>query len=121
VLAVCGFDVRLCDSLIALEAAHIKWSQAGGPDTEPNGVALCSLHHKLFDRGAFTITDSLQLIVSERAHGSAGFEEWSLGFHGKQIRGPQRPSYNPEKEFAAWHFSEVFKSPSRYIQEEVVC
>ena len=53
--AVCGFDVRIGNTLVGLEAAHIKWHQAGGPDTEVNGVALCSLHHKLFDRGAFTV------------------------------------------------------------------
>lgn len=38
--AVCGFDVRLGSQSIALEAAHIKWHQAGGPDVETNGVAL---------------------------------------------------------------------------------
>ncbi len=42
---VCGFNVRIADSLVALEAAHIKWHQAGGPDMEYNGIALCSLHH----------------------------------------------------------------------------
>jgi hypothetical protein len=26
--------------VIALEAAHIKWFQAGGPDVEQNGLAL---------------------------------------------------------------------------------
>ena len=41
--AVCGFDVKLGDSPIALEASHIKWQRADGPDTEVNGLALCSL------------------------------------------------------------------------------
>jgi putative restriction endonuclease len=40
---------------LGLEAAHIKWFQAGGPDIEANGLAMCSLHHKLFDLGVFTI------------------------------------------------------------------
>src|SRR6185503_19127739 len=53
--AVCGFDVRLGGHALGLEAAHIQWHQAGGPDVEPNGLALCSLHHKAFDLGAFTI------------------------------------------------------------------
>jgi putative restriction endonuclease len=115
--AVCGFDVRLGDSLVALEAAHIKWYQAGGPDEEVNGVALCSLHHKLFDRGAFTLTDSMHLRVSERAHGSMGFAEWLLAFHGMQLRPPQRPTYYPEPTFIEWHVSEVFQGPPRYIAE----
>lgn len=32
--AVCGFNVRLGHTLVAVEAAHIKWHQAGGPDRE---------------------------------------------------------------------------------------
>ena len=56
--AVCGFNVRLGDTLVAVEAAHIKWHCYGGPDHEENGIALCSLHHKQFDRGAFTLDSS---------------------------------------------------------------
>ena len=74
--AVCGFDVRLGASPIALEASHIRWRQADGPDVVINGLALCSLHHKLFDRGAFTLSQQLQILVSDDAHGSVGFEEW---------------------------------------------
>ena len=55
--AVCGFDVKLRCQPVALSAAHIKWHQAGGPDTEVNGLALCVLHHKLFDRGAFMLSN----------------------------------------------------------------
>ncbi|MCW2750113.1 MAG: hypothetical protein JWR83_1223 [Aeromicrobium sp.] len=51
--AICGFDLKLGTSPIALDAAHIKWHQAGGMDIESNGFALCSTHHKLFDYGAF--------------------------------------------------------------------
>ena len=71
--AVCGFDVRLGLQPVALEAAHIKWRQAGGPDLEVNGLALCSLHHKLFDRGAFTLSSDLEIFVSDDAHGTEGF------------------------------------------------
>ena len=38
--AVCGFDIRIQDELLGLEAAHIKWHAAGGPDIVPNGLAL---------------------------------------------------------------------------------
>jgi len=53
--AICGFDVRLGSIQLGLDAAHIMWHQAGGPDVLQNGLALCTLHHKLFDRGAFTL------------------------------------------------------------------
>ncbi len=113
--AVCGFNVRVGDMLVALEAAHIKWHQAGGPEIENNGVALCALHHKLFDRGAFTINENMKIEVSEKAHGTSGFDEWLLKFHGKPIRQPQRPKYYPEPLFVHWHVREVFQGPSRYL------
>jgi putative restriction endonuclease len=115
--ALCGFDLRLGDVLVGVEAAHIQWSQAGGPDTEVNGVALCVMHHKLFDRGAFTLTDSMEIQVSERAHGSTGFQEWLMAFHGKPMRPPLRESYYPEAQFTSWHLKEVFQGPSRYVTE----
>ena len=70
--------MRLGRNPVALEAAHIKWRQAGGPDLEVNGLALCSLHHKLFDRGAFTLSNDLEILVSDDAHGTAGFQEWLM-------------------------------------------
>ena len=73
--AVCGFNVCVGNTLVALEAAHIKWRQAGGPDVEENGIALCALHDKLFDRGAFTFTPELGIQVSDRAHDTHGFNE----------------------------------------------
>lgn len=51
--AICGFDVRIGQNLVAIEAAHIKWHQAGGPDTEGNGVAICII--------SFTIGELLAL------------------------------------------------------------
>ncbi|BBI31322.1 phosphorothioated DNA-binding restriction endonuclease [Cohnella abietis] len=112
--AICGFNVRLGHNLIAVDAAHIQWHQAGGPDIEENGVALCSLHHKLFDRGVFTITGDRQVLVAEEAHGTQGFEEWLMRYHGKTIRSPIRPVYQPKESFIEWHVREVFRGPARY-------
>ncbi|QDU47382.1 hypothetical protein Mal52_59110 [Symmachiella dynata] len=114
--AICGFDVRLGSQSIALEAAHIKWHQAGGPDMEMNGIALCALHHKVFDLGAFTINRELMIVVSERANGSTGLEENLLRFHGSDLRAPQRPEFVPRGEFTEWHGKEVFKGRPRWLQ-----
>ena len=111
--AVCGFDVRLGNTPVALEAAHIQWHQAGGPDEPINALALCSLHHKLFDRGAFTLSNQLQILVSDDAHGSVGFEEWLLRFHGTEINFPQRQSYYPDGNYTGWHVREVFQGNPR--------
>jgi len=111
--AVCGFDVRLGHFPVALEAAHIKWYQAGGPDTEVNGIALCVLHHKLFDRGAFTLSDEMNILVSTHANGTTGFQEWLMNYHGKKMTRPQSTTYCPDIEFVEWHVSEVFRGEYR--------
>jgi len=111
--AVCGFNIRLGNTLVAVEAAHIKWHQAGGPDLEQNGIALCSLHHKLFDRGVFTLNDSKVFQVAENAHGTHGMDEWLMRYHGQEIRQPQRPDYFPDEGFINWHVQEVFRGPAR--------
>ena len=115
--AVCGFDVRLDHFPIALEAAHIKWHTAGGPDAEINGLALCTLHHKLFDRGAFTLADDLKIMISDRAHGTRGFDEWLMKFHGQAVKSPQRKTYMPDNGFLKWHIREVFRGEYRESQE----
>ena len=113
--AVCGFDVKLRNHPVALEASHIRWRQAEGPDTEVNGLALCSLHHKLFDRGAFTLSQELAVLVSDEAHGSVGFQEWLKNFHGEKINFPQRQTYYPDGDFIGWHVREVFKGEYREL------
>jgi putative restriction endonuclease len=111
--AVCGFDLRLGSVSIALDAAHIRWHQAGGPDVESNGLALCVLHHKTFDLGAFTVADGL-LLVSDQANGTTGFQDGLLAYHGKPLREAQRPEWRPEREHLGWHGREVFKGEARH-------
>ncbi len=113
--AICGFDVRMGHHPVALEAAHIKWHVAGGPDIEVNGLALCSLHHKLFDRGAFTISKQLEIIVSDRANGTQGFSEWLMQYHGARVGHPQSTKYVPDNNYLMWHTKEVFQGKNREL------
>ncbi len=111
--AVCGFDVRLGSISVALDAAHIRWHQAGGPDHENNGLALCVLHHKTFDPGAFTVSPDGVLLVSDQAHGSEGFHGALLSHHGKAVRLPQRKEWRPSPAHLDWHARQVFKGAAR--------
>jgi putative restriction endonuclease len=107
--------VRLGHILVGVEAAHIQWHQAGGPDEENNGLALCSMHHKLFDRGVFTIDhETRRFLVSDQANGNGGFEEWLMKYHGQSIRMPIAPDYQPKVSYLQWHFKEVFRGNKRY-------
>ena len=118
--SICSFDVRLGTTPLGLEAAHIKWHQAGGPDVESNGLALCSIHHKMFDRGAFTISKELEVIISEEVNGFLGVDEWLLNFHGKKMRSPVNPSYEPAFDYLSWHRKQVFHAPARHPYEKFV-
>lgn len=110
--AVCRTSLKIGNQWPTLEAAHIKWHQANGPDIESNGIALCCTHHKLFDRGAFTLDDKNKLIVSEELHGE-GLSEIILKYHGKSISKTVRKSYMPELDFKNWHRNQVFRGNAR--------
>ena len=111
--AICGFDGRLGSADVGLEAAHIKWHAAGGPDSSDNGIALCVLHHVLFDRGALSIDEELRLLVSKDLHGQNHFESLILVYCGFPIRKPQSGEPEPGARYTAWHRREVFRAPSR--------
>lgn len=111
--AVCGYDIRIGGVPVGLEAAHIKWHTANGPDTEDNGLALCSIHHKLFDRGVFTVNSGRMILVSEKVLGSDGLTENLMKFHAVEARRPVRAAFTPREEFTRWHYREVFKGPER--------
>ncbi|MDE0306684.1 MAG: HNH endonuclease [Albidovulum sp.] len=113
--AVCRYSMRICEDLVGLEAAHIKWHQHRGPDIVQNGVALCSIHHKLFDSGAFTFTPDLSIFVSVLVSGS-GRPEWLDRFNGKSFQLPADESLLPAEEFLAWHGRDVFRGPSPALQ-----
>ena len=112
--AFCGLDLRLGGQPVALEAAHIFWHKHGGPSVESNGLALCALHHGLFDFGAFTINDGL-VIVSPQADGTTGFAATLADHHGRPIRSPQQPEWRPEPKHLEWHGREVFKSEAKHL------
>ncbi|MDR5778114.1 HNH endonuclease [Caballeronia sp. LZ065] len=111
--ALCDLDLRIGNITIGLEAAHIKWHQASGPDAVENGIALCCLHHKLFDIGAFTLGDHRRVLVSEKAHGGQRFEEILLRHHGGQLNAPVRTEHHPAGGFVEWHRQQVFKGSAR--------
>ena len=106
--AICDYSIRVRDTLVGLQAAHIKWHQAGGPGIETNGLALCSFHHQLLDYGAFTLDENLRICISDKVNGE-GVEEWLRRFEGKPILLPRRKQYYPQQYFPEWQVNEVFK------------
>lgn len=108
--AICGFSMRLGDVLVGVEAAHIKWHQAGGPCDVKNGLALCSLHHKLFDRGAFTISHRGYIEVAKRVNGETASALIEL--HDTPLSRPSDPLDVPDGVYIDWHRDQVFQKPA---------
>ena len=109
----CGFSVQIDNADLALEAAHIRWVQAGGPDGISNGLACCSVHHQAFDRGAMSITDDMTILVSARLHGYGRLEEQFVSLTRQPMRRPTRSDAKPNGEHLAWHRRQVFRTPPR--------
>lgn len=115
--AICDFDVRLNDDLLGLDAAHIKWHAAGGPDRVPNGLALCTLHHRALDRGAIGLeggsSAGFVLLVSNEVTGVSDAYHQLVDARGRPLRPPQESAHLPDAAFVAWHRREVFRGEPR--------
>jgi len=105
--------VQLDNADIALDAAHIRWCQFGGPDTLNNGLACCSIHHQAFDRGAISISDDQRILISSRLYGQGGADSMFLVLSGAQLRTPNRRSAAPKADFLVWHRTQVFRGEAR--------
>ena len=109
--AVCGFNLRMKTSPVGLEAAHIKWHQHGGPDTENNGLALCATHHKLLDSGALTLSEDYRIILSDSIYDPDPENIFIREHQKKEIRLPRNRNHSPAMDYIRWHRKEVFKEP----------
>ena len=112
--AVSGFRAALDGRYFGVEAAHVHWHAHGGPDQVDNGLALNPLLHLLFDRGAWSLTDDLRIIVSRRVTGDDETTANLRSHHGKQLRQPLPGYPKPNPQFIHWHregAGGVFRGP----------
>ncbi len=108
--AMCGFDGRLGRNPVAIEAAHVRWHSQEGPDELANAIALCSLHHALFDCGVLGLSPDLRLTVSPLyvATSQAGRAIDALADQPLLNVRPGKPSVDVI--YVNWHTIQVFKS-----------
>jgi putative restriction endonuclease len=88
--AMCGYDGALGRNPVGLEAAHVRWHSQDGPDEVSNALALCSLHHRLFDLGVLGLTEDRTVRVSDLyvSRSRAGAAVTAL--HGATVTRPRR-------------------------------
>lgn len=106
---ICGFNMRHDNTSIALEAAHIKWKQHGGPCEITNGLALCAIHHKAFDKGAIGVDENMRVQISSAVNGNSIVSRLFWDFSGAQIHLPMQKQNYPQDSFIAWHAREIFR------------
>ena len=106
--AFCGYDGQLGGVSVGIEAAHVRWFNLGGPDTPNNGLALCSLHHKLLDRGALGLDRAHRIRVSVEFTARTEAAKRVYDLH-EQPLSPRRGTPLPALEYVDWHTTQVFK------------
>ncbi len=115
--AICDFTVAMRDTFIALEAAHIRWRSWDGPDIVTNGIALCANHHRMFDRGVFTIEGpdrGYAVRVSKSAQFPGGIDQARRLVRDMDFSPPLRAENNPDPLFLEWHRDNVFERRPRH-------
>ena len=94
----------------------MQWHAYGGPDNVANGFAVEPTLHKLFDAGAWTLSDDRRILVSEELTGTENTVERMRGLHGKPIRPPLPGEPEISVEYIRWHreldLGGVFRHPA---------
>lgn len=112
--AFCGSATMLRNTLVDIEAAHIKWHCQGGPSTVSNGLALCVAHHKLFDRGAMGLkreVSSFHIVMAPALSSFGPSDALNKKLRGSSMQLPFNENLWPNPEFVEWHWDQVFQGP----------
>ncbi|GAA3959460.1 HNH endonuclease [Actinomadura viridis] len=112
--AFCGYEGWLNGMAVGLDAAHLRWRAYGGPDHVVNGLCLCSLHHRLLDRGVLGMTRDRTITVSRKFVGRTSTTTALVhDLSGRPVREPQPGLPSLEPSHIDWHTAQVFRSPAR--------
>lgn len=109
--AICGYDGAMDRAPAGLDAAHVFWHSQGGPDEPDNGLALCALHHVLFDLGALGLSADLTVRVSPHyVSRSEQGDRFVYSLDGKSLLDPAPRHPPPSATHVHWHYNQVFKA-----------
>lgn len=113
VLASYGYRCAICRIAVAelLNASHIiPWSADVMRRADPtNGIAMCALHDRAFDRGFIAVSDDFRIIVSRGLISDQAPELQEVGLiriAGEQISLPDR--FRPDASALRFHRTEIF-------------
>lgn len=94
-----------------LNASHIiPWAKSHEHRADPrNGISLCALHDRAFDRGLITFDEDYRTVISKRVHQKRPNEMHRvslLEIEGRKMLLPER--FRPDGEALAYHREHVF-------------
>ena len=96
-------------TLPVLQAAHIKPYGESGPHRVDNGILLRADLHILLERGYITLTEALQIEVSNRIKEDFENGKEYYALQGKNLQViPSLEIDRPSKEFITWHNNNCF-------------
>ena len=104
--AFCGFDLPE----LVIAGHIIPWAVREDLRVEPrNGLALCAIHDRAYDRGYVTVDSDLRLKLSPRLHSyqSQAVDSMLRVLEGRLLLLPSR--FLPEPEYLLWHLESVFR------------
>jgi putative restriction endonuclease len=96
-----------------LDAAHIAGDlDVRGEPVIPNGLSLCSIHHRAFDQDLVGISPDYTVHVSRRLldEEDGPMLELLKGFHARPIDLPSRQPWHPDRERLAARFERFLSS-----------
>ncbi len=105
-----GLRVSATFTITMVDACHIEQFAKTFNNHLTNGIALCPNLHRAFDRGAISINDNYEIILSKSFKENVESEYSFHKLEGKSIILPSNSQYNPSLEGFAWHRKNVFNS-----------
>jgi putative restriction endonuclease len=106
---MCGIRVRTPEGHTLAEAAHIRvWSESND-DRPVNGFALCRTCHWTFDSGLLSVSQSYEVITSDRLTFYDNMPGYLTTLEGRSIILPTRNIYYPDHDCLDWHRRNVLR------------
>jgi len=108
--SVCGMNIRTSAGVSIIDAAHILPFSRFQNDDIRNGLALCKIHHWLFDRGIITSDERYRVLISPTVED----EEPSgvlTGLRRRELILPEKAERYPHHVALEWHRKNIFQAP----------
>lgn len=102
--ALTGYRMVADNGTTILDAAHIHSFSKGGPCTVQNGLALSKTAHWLFDRGFWSLSDDLHILVKKDVFYETGGSNLLLKpKDGMKLEKTPALNHRPDPNYLAWH------------------